>query len=127
MVIIFAKLLKIYCLKRILFNCIQGNDSLRDDFLLSDCYCIIYRSVIMYGWNSAPDGFRKRLTFLSILTGGMILYWYWEAMLITYFSVPTTVLPFNSLEEFLTKSDKKVLVKHFQSYKHNTSNKHCQQ
>lgn len=50
----------------------------------------------------------KRISYLSIVIGAMLVYWWWEAMLITYFSFPLTTLPFNNLEELITKSDKKV-------------------
>ena len=96
--------------KKALCVSISGNEEVRDDFSLSTCYCIVYRSLLMLGWNTTPETLRKRITFLFVLTGGMVFYWLWEAMLISYFSSPTTFLPFNSLEGFLTKSDKKVVI-----------------
>ena len=62
----------------------------------------------MCGWTITPQLLRKRITILSVTIGGMLCYYLWEAMLISYFSTPTTSLPFNSLEGLLTKSDKKV-------------------
>ena len=38
----------------------------------------------------------------------MLLFWLWDAQLINYFTVPLQKLPFNNLEEFLAKSNKKV-------------------
>ena len=43
-----------------------------------------------------------------MLFAGIILYWLWEAQLISYFSFPSKKLPFNNLAEFLEKSDNKV-------------------
>jgi hypothetical protein len=63
----------------------------------------------MLGWNKTPKTFRKRLTFLSVTVAAMLMYWLWEAMLISYFSFPHIVLPFNSMEELVTKSKFKVL------------------
>jgi hypothetical protein len=40
----------------------------------------------------------------------MVLFWLWRAVLICYFSDPKISIPFNNLEELLTKSDKKVPV-----------------
>ena len=62
----------------------------------------------MLGWSSTPPKTRKRITFLSVVFASMLFYYLWEAMLISYFSTPTQFQPFNSLEEFLSKSDKKV-------------------
>ena len=39
---------------------------------------------------------------------GMVLYWLWEAMLISYFSLANMILEFNNLEELLLKSKSKV-------------------
>ena len=62
----------------------------------------------MLGWSSTPVKARKRITFLTVVVFSMLIYYLWEAMLISYFSTPKTFQPFNSLEEFLSKSDKKV-------------------
>ena len=63
----------------------------------------------MQGWNKTPKTFRKRLSFLSVVVAGMIIYWLWEAMLISYFSHPHIVLPFNSMEELVTGTKFKVI------------------
>ena len=39
-----------------------------------------------------------------IMVFSAIIYWYWEAMLITYLSTRVIVLPFNSIATMLTKS-----------------------
>ena len=57
----------------------------------------------------APETTRKRIVFLTALTMGMVLYWLWEAMLISYFSAAKLTLPFNNLEELLLQSDSQVL------------------
>ena len=43
----------------------------------------------------------KRISHYSVVIGGMLLFWLWEAQLINYFTFPLNKLPFNSLEEFL--------------------------
>ena len=63
----------------------------------------------MLGSNTRADSLHKRISFLTILLAGILLYWLWEAQLISYFSFPVKSLPFNNLEEFLAKSDDKVL------------------
>ena len=75
---------------------------------LSDCYNAVYRSVLLLGANVETDSLRKRITSCLIMIAGMMLYWYWEACLISYFAVPTKTLPYNNLEEFLSQSDDKV-------------------
>ena len=63
---------------------------------------------MMLGGDMRNNTLRSRLSCISILIGGMLLWWMWEAMMISYFAIPSKVLPFNTLEEFLTKSNKKV-------------------
>ena len=62
----------------------------------------------MLGGDMRNNTLRSRLSCISILIGGMLLWWMWEAMMISYFAIPSKVFPFNTLEEFLTKSNKKV-------------------
>ena len=75
---------------------------------LTDGYVVIYKSLLMLGSTIRTDTMSKRISYLSVLVCAMLLYWLWEAQLISYFSFPSKRLPFNNLEEFLTKSDKKV-------------------
>ena len=77
-------------------------------YSLANCYCIVYKSLLMMGWGNNPRRARFRIVFLTIVLSSMIVYYLWEAMLISYFQTPKTVIPFSSLEEFLSKSDKKV-------------------
>ena len=51
---------------------------------------------------------RGQILIVSIAFGAMFIFWIWEAELIAYFVIPVKVFPFNSLEEFMTKTDKKV-------------------
>ena len=76
---------------------------------LGDCYSLMYRSLLMLGANEVAGTLRKQIVFLTILLTGMYIYLIWEAMLISYFTLPTRLFPFNSWEEFLTKTDNKVI------------------
>ena len=74
-----------------------------------DSFAVLFKSLLMLGVNEKIDTIRKRIVYFSIFFGGMMLFWLWEAMLISYFSFPIKSLPFNSLKEFVSKSDKKVV------------------
>ena len=41
------------------------------------------------------------------MLAGTLLYWHWEAMIISYLAVRTISLPFNSLEELVLNTDYK--------------------
>ena len=92
-----------------MFFMISGDDEASDEhYSLSDCYSLVYKSLLMLGCSTTPHKGRRRITFLTVMTGSVVLYYLWEAMLISYFSTPKTFLPFNSLEGLLKESDKKV-------------------
>ena len=100
-----------YRLMNLLF--VAGNEYEYDDYSLSDSYGIVYRSLLKMGLSNTPKNLRKRIAFFSVLFGGMVTYYLWEAMLISYFSSPKTSLPFDSLQGFLSHSDKKVICLEF--------------
>ena len=75
---------------------------------LTDCYVTLHKSLLGLDYYIKTITWAKRISYLSIVIGAMLIYWWWEAMLITYFSFPLITLPFNNIEELLTKSDKKV-------------------
>ena len=85
-----------------------GNYQTEKPMRLGDCYSLMYRSLLMLGTNEVAGTLRKQIVFFTIFVTGMFIYLIWEAMLISYFTVPTRLFPFNSWEEFLTKTDNKV-------------------
>ena len=46
----------------------------------------------------------------SILLTSVLLYWHWEAMLISYLATRKIVLPFNNVEELVKKSNYKIAI-----------------
>ena len=42
--------------------------------------------------------------FFSAIVVGALLYWHWEAMLVSYLAIRKTVLPFATLEEMYTNT-----------------------
>ena len=85
-----------------------GNGQEQNDWSLGNCYYLMYCSSIMLVPKLSEDTDRKRILFLGTVVSGMMLYWLWEARLISYYVVPTKDFPFNTLEEFLTRTSKKV-------------------
>ena len=77
---------------------------------LFDGYVSLFNSVLLLGLRTQPESLRGMISCFSIMIFGMLFYWLWEAELISYFSVPVKKLPFNNLEEFITKTDKKLLL-----------------
>ena len=75
---------------------------------LMECFALTFRSLIMLGTQKNLDSDRKRILAVSVMLGGMVLYWFWESTLISYMVIPTKEFPFHSLEEFYEKTNTKV-------------------
>ena len=62
----------------------------------------------MRGWDTQPTKNSGKLVFLSLLVFGLLTYYYWEAMLISYLSTRFVVLPFNNIPELITRTNFKI-------------------
>ena len=95
-------------LRTIIFFHDLGNEPVQDELRLSDCYCFAYKTLLMQGWSKTPDSYQNRIAFVCIMIAGMLLYWHWEAMVISYLAVKKVVLPYTSFEQLLSVSSDKV-------------------
>ena len=78
------------------------------NYPLTSCFCLLYKSLLKMDLGNMPQNMRNRITFLSVAICGMFFFFLWEAMLISYVATPKVFRPFDSLEEFLQHSNKKV-------------------
>ena len=56
---------------------------------------------------------------LSIIVACALLYWHWEAMLVSYLATRKTVLPFNSLSEMYERTNFRLALIPSTSYEDN--------
>ena len=93
---------------------ILGNDIRDPKSIFQECikcYVAMFRSLIMsHNLESHDSKIRKRICNLTIMVCGMLIYWLWEADLISNFAFPSTALPFTTLKGLLDNSDKKVIL-----------------
>ena len=75
---------------------------------LTYCYYLVYSQVTKTYNSTKIERTRGQTIIVTVAFGVMFIFWIWEAELIAYFVIPVKVFPFNTLEEFLTKTDKKV-------------------
>ena len=75
---------------------------------LMECFVLTFRSLITLGTQKHLDTDRKKILAVSMMLGGMVLYWFWESTLTSYLIIPTKEFPFLSLEDFYKKTNKKV-------------------
>ena len=85
-----------------------GKDLNGQSWYLVDCYHFLGTSLLKLSSNMRKSTGGSKLLLIAISLSGMFLFWSWESMLISYFFIPSRIFPFNSLEEFLAKTDKKV-------------------
>ena len=96
-------------LRSLYYVVLLGRDHGVDMYALGDCYCFVARTLLMHGSSAMPTLHSNRIAFASIVLGGMFLYWYWEAMLISYLAVRTPVLPIKTLEDLAQRPDYQVI------------------
>ena len=87
---------------------ITGYDECGDNYGLDDCYCFVFKTFLMLGNQIIPNSYSSRISFLTVIVAGALIYWYWEAMLISYLAVRTTELPIITLQDLVKKSNLKV-------------------
>ena len=75
---------------------------------LCDVCLTLCKALLLKNANVRSNVLSMRISHLSVVIGGMFLFWFWGAQLKSYLTSPLKTLPFQNLEEFLTKSNKKV-------------------
>lgn len=92
-----------------MFSFIGKKPTNTDSFSIMDNYIIVMLSLLMQTWKHiAPKSTRKRIAFITVITAGMLIFFIWDAQLISYLSTPHYHLPFHSLHELLKKTNYKV-------------------
>ena len=95
---------------------ISGYDEYGDFFNLGDSYCFLLKSMIMLGNKVMPGSFSNRISFITVMLASILIYYHWEAMVISYLAVRTTQLPIITLQDLVKNSNLKV--HHWHIYKH---------
>ena len=58
----------------------------------------------MRGWDVLPSKLAAQVALFSLLFFGTMMYWHWEAMLISYLATRVVVLPFTNIPELVANS-----------------------
>ena len=77
---------------------------------LCDVCLTLLKALFLKNANVRSNILSKKISHLSVVFGGMVIFWFWGSQLKSYFALPLKTLPFHNLEEFVTKSNKKVTV-----------------
>jgi ionotropic kainate glutamate receptor 2 len=89
---------------------LYGDDQYSNEFGLGSCYGFVAQVFMMHSNATMPSTNSSRIAFGSVLVGGIIIYYYWEAELFAHLAVRKTNLPFYNLRELSKYSEYKLLV-----------------
>ena len=76
----------------------------KEDHTLFECCILVAASMVNLTYKIKSRIFRNRIAFISIVIGGMLIYYHWEAELYSHLAFKKTNLPFNNLKEFSENS-----------------------
>lgn len=86
------------------------------EFTLAKSYVYICSTLTMRGWSEIPVKPAGKIALFSLLYFGTLMYWHWEAMLISYLSTRVTVLPFGGIPELISTSPFRIILTPGSSY-----------
>ena len=65
----------------------------------------------MRGWNTLPSKLPGQIALLSLLFFGTMIFWHWEAMLISYLATKTISLPFKDITDLVENTQFKIIIR----------------
>lgn len=72
---------------------------------LGGAFAAVFVALILLGSPNDPNKYSTRILFLSIIVASALIYWHWEAMLVSYLATRKTVLPFSGIAEMYQNTE----------------------
>ena len=73
-------------------------------------------TLTMRGWNTLPLKLPARLALFSLIFFGTMIFWHWEAMLISYLATRVTSLPFKDITDLVVNTQFRIITLPGSSY-----------
>ena len=73
-------------------------------------------TLTMRGWNTLPSKLPARLALFSLIFFGTMIFWHWEAMLISYLATRVTSLPFKDITDLVVNTQFRIITLPGSSY-----------
>ena len=70
----------------------------------------------MRGWNTLPSKLPARISLFSLIFFGTMIFWHWEAMLISYLATRVISLPFNDISDLVANTQFRIILMPGSSY-----------
>ena len=100
-----------------------------EEYELSHCYWYVIETLMSNISMGMPRGNSSRISFVSVLIAGLVIHYYWEAMLISYLVVRKPELPFSTLDELAGQSRYRLLISngtvHIDRFRHSKDPNHA--
>ena len=71
---------------------------------MSKSIIFVLSALTMRSWSISPEKMSGRIAFVVLIYASILLYYHWEAMLISYLATRVIVLPFNNIRELVDQS-----------------------
>ena len=92
------------------FSRLGGKDPAHHEFTIGKSYVYLCSTLTMRGWSVLPSKLPARIALFSLLFFGTMIFWHWEAMLISYLATRVISLPFKTIPELLTNTQIRILL-----------------
>ena len=70
----------------------------------------------MRGWNTLPSKLPARISLFSLIFFGTMIFWHWEAMLISYLATRVISLPFQDIPDLVANTQFRIILMPGTSY-----------
>jgi hypothetical protein len=64
----------------------------------------------MRGWNTLPSKLPAQIALFSLLFFGTMIFWHWEAMLISFLATRVISLPFKGIPELVANTQFRIIL-----------------
>ena len=65
----------------------------------------------MRGWNTLPSKLPAKIALFSLLFFGTMMFWHWEAMLISYLATRIISLPFKDIPDLVSNTEFRIILR----------------
>ena len=73
----------------------------------------------MRGWSTLPSKLPAQIALFSLIFFGTMIFWHWEAMLISYLATRVISLPFKDIPDLVTNTQFRIILVPGSSFQNN--------
>ena len=87
-----------------------GKDPAYHEFTIGKCYIYLCSTLTMRGWSTLPSKSPAQIALFSLIFFGAMIFWHWEAMLISYLATRTVSLPFKDISDLVVNTQFRIIL-----------------